>query len=207
LQLDTPRRQHRPISFGIRVRIAREAASGIAFLHERGFVHRDVKAANVLLTADRHAKVTDFGISKHNELVGKLPQAEFSNTAFVGTLHNMAPEVMRAATDCSDEDLLAGSAPQTGTIETRNAFLDGNGRQHSACYGAPSDVYSFSMMLFEIVYRQHVWPELNPMQFLLNVCLKQLRPSLPPPNSRSSPANMNMSLVIEILISSCWQHT
>ena len=58
LQIGESKRRHRPIGFGLRVRILREAASGISFLHERGYVHRDVKPANVLLTADHHAKVT-----------------------------------------------------------------------------------------------------------------------------------------------------
>ena len=89
LQLGEPQHRHRTIDFALRIRILREAASGIAFLHERGYVHRDVKPANVLLTADNHAKVTDFGISKHNDHLID-PKFEISNTPYVGTLRYMA---------------------------------------------------------------------------------------------------------------------
>ena len=39
-----------------------EVAEALAFAHEHGLVHRDVKPQNVLVTPDGEAKVTDFGI-------------------------------------------------------------------------------------------------------------------------------------------------
>ncbi|CAI5473799.1 unnamed protein product [Closterium sp. Yama58-4] len=50
-----------------RVNIACGAASGFAYLHHQikpPIIHRDVKTANILITADLEAKVADFGISK-----------------------------------------------------------------------------------------------------------------------------------------------
>jgi WD40 repeat protein len=44
--------------------IAIQFAWGLAYAHERGLVHRDVKPANVLMTPDGIAKVTDFGLVK-----------------------------------------------------------------------------------------------------------------------------------------------
>jgi serine/threonine protein kinase len=42
----------------------RDALSGLAYLHEHGIVHRDVKPANLLLGPDGRAKLSDFGTRK-----------------------------------------------------------------------------------------------------------------------------------------------
>jgi tetratricopeptide (TPR) repeat protein len=51
--------------------IAIQFAWGLHFAHERGLVHQDVKPANVMMTTDGTAKVTDFGLAKARLLAGE----------------------------------------------------------------------------------------------------------------------------------------
>lgn len=50
------------LDIALRMRIMRETASGIAYLHANRYMHRDIKPTNVLLDAHRHAKVANVGL-------------------------------------------------------------------------------------------------------------------------------------------------
>ncbi|MBW2277089.1 MAG: protein kinase, partial [Deltaproteobacteria bacterium] len=78
------------------VAIARQIADALIAAHDKGVVHRDLKADNVFLTYDprlgEQVKLLDFGISKVVEPDG----AELTQTgAVLGTPHYMAPEQVR----------------------------------------------------------------------------------------------------------------
>ncbi|MCP4247721.1 MAG: serine/threonine protein kinase [bacterium] len=65
----------------------REIARGLSYLHERGIVHRDLKPGNIFYE-DGYVKIGDYGLSKAISVSRHSAQ-----TASVGTVHYMAPEI------------------------------------------------------------------------------------------------------------------
>ncbi|CAI5515609.1 unnamed protein product, partial [Closterium sp. Naga37s-1] len=52
----------RPFSWDMRLQVAVQVAEGLAYLHGSTLIHRNLKASNVLLSAEYDAKLTGFGI-------------------------------------------------------------------------------------------------------------------------------------------------
>lgn len=102
---------HKLPNFSSKVRIAKDIALGMTYLHTCNppVLHRDLKSHNILLDKNLNAKVSDFGLSKETS-------EENKTLTIAGTLSWMAPEVIRGDR-----------------------------------YGKPADVYSFAVILWELL--------------------------------------------------------
>nr|AXO66328.1 3-phosphoinositide-dependent protein kinase 1 [Fraxinus mandshurica] len=104
---------------------AAEVVDALEYIHSMGLIHRDIKPENLLLTADGHIKIADFGSVKpmQDSQITVLPNAASDDKActFVGTAAYVPPEVLNSspatfgndlwALGCTLYQMLSGTSP------------------------------------------------------------------------------------------------
>ena len=75
-----------PLSVEAKIDILRQVCEGLGFAHQNGIVHRDVKPANIRVTAEGEVKIMDFGIAHLQS------STLTSGGQVLGTIQYMAPE-------------------------------------------------------------------------------------------------------------------
>ncbi|GFP82330.1 probable receptor-like protein kinase at5g15080 [Phtheirospermum japonicum] len=104
----------------MRLKIAQDAARGLAYLHEEmefQLIFRDFKTSNILLDEDFNAKLSDFGLARQGPAAG----SGHVSTSVVGTVGYAAPEYV-----------------------------------HTGRLTAKSDVWSFGVVLYELITGRRV---------------------------------------------------
>jgi TolB-like protein/tetratricopeptide (TPR) repeat protein len=95
--LHTLLRERRPSTMEV-VQWAKDIAAALDHAHQRGIIHRDLKSANVAISADGTLKVLDFGLSRPLQMSAgsvQAPAPVLRETSVAGTLTHIAPEVLR----------------------------------------------------------------------------------------------------------------
>lgn len=100
-----------PLPWPVRLSIAHDIASALAFIHSNGIIHRDLKSKNVLLRADRTALLCDFGFARDADPKSPLASVRSATpgtmTMKVGTNLWMAPEVLAGGTYDREADIFS----------------------------------------------------------------------------------------------------
>ena len=96
--------QNGPLPWDEALRITEQIAEALGYAHGKGFIHRDVKPQNILISESEGAFLTDFG------LVKAIASSGMTTTgSFLGTPHYMAPEIWQGVevTPATDQYALA----------------------------------------------------------------------------------------------------
>ena len=103
-------------------RITIEAARGLEAAHRLGLIHRDIKPENLMLSADGHVKIVDFGLARQIERSPELALTQSGQ--LLGTPYYMSPEQIKSGSLDARTDIyslgvtffqmLTGQTPFTG---------------------------------------------------------------------------------------------
>lgn len=160
------------------VRVAREIASGLAYLHHRyvgvdgtprkSIVHHDIKPHNIMLTHGLRAKLIDFGLADTINTLSNSAAQGGQTIGLGGTLGYMGPESLR----------VVGSKDSTSHL---------------------TDVFAYGMVLYELATKQKPWHHIEKRAIATYIKLGKL-PEFP----SKWEEDQDMEALVKIM-QACWQ--
>jgi len=112
-----------PVASGDAIRFGLQIARGLAAAHAAGITHRDVKPGNVMVSANGHVRLVDFGLAK---LAGQSSLTRSGNA--VGTVAYMSPEQARGEAVDERSDIWALGVILYEMVTGRRPFDGDNDR-------------------------------------------------------------------------------
>ncbi|MAE96261.1 MAG: hypothetical protein CL910_16535, partial [Deltaproteobacteria bacterium] len=113
-------------------RLGLQVCAGLAYAHERGLVHRDIKSANLFFTDERIVKIMDFGLAK------MMAEVRKATTVTGGTPYYMAPEQASGSEQVDPRaDLYAFGVTLFELVTGKRPFEEGDIREHHRSTPAP----------------------------------------------------------------------
>ncbi|MBQ9441599.1 MAG: Stk1 family PASTA domain-containing Ser/Thr kinase [Selenomonadaceae bacterium] len=103
------------------VTISKDIASGLAHAHLNNLVHCDIKPHNILMTADGHAKIADFGIAR---AVTESTMTYSGNV--IGSVHYFSPEQAQGGTITPKSDVYSLGVVMYEMLTNRLPFTGDN---------------------------------------------------------------------------------
>lgn len=121
-------------------KFVRQIITGLAYLHQREIIHRDIKGANILVDNLGSIKISDFGISKKIEATNILGAAGSNKNrpSLQGSVFWMAPEVVKQTSytlkadiwslGCLVVEMMTGSHPYPDCSQLQAIFKIGHAK-------------------------------------------------------------------------------
>ncbi|KAF8328471.1 kinase-like domain-containing protein [Amanita rubescens] len=137
-------------------RLMLEVAEGMHYIHSEGIVHGDLRGANILLDANFHVQIADFGLTRHVEATVTQSGALHYNFA--------APELLGDLDELEDEDV--SESDDYGQFTTRTQ---------------KSDIYAFGCLYYEIQFNTIPFKGMNELQIARLICQGKRPPRMDEP--------------------------